>query len=452
MTIEEEYIARHPTSQQLYQQGLKVMPSGMGTDARRTVPFPIYVKRALGSKKWDVDGNEYIDLWSGHGGLLLGHNHPEVVAAVIEQVQKGFHYSACNEIELALAEQIVKMVPGADRVRWMGSGTEANMLAIRIARGYTGRKKVIKFRGHFHGFWNEGVLAVRPPFDSPMSIGVPQENLSNVLLADHNSSEDVRRLIEENDDVACVIMDPICHAFIMPNRPGFLEEVRQITREKGVVLIWDEVVSGFRLAPGGAQEVFGVIPDLTTFSKTVGCGLPYGAIAGKTEVMDVVSFTGDPEHDRFHRVISQGTHGGNAVVCACGLATLKVLATGEPQAHMNRIGTRLRDAMNEAARQQDVPACVYGDYSIGRIVVGIDCPEGARFDLTNPLFSDHERIDTGTPAKIRGKLYIAMLNNGIDYLAAGTYWLNAAVSETDVDRIATGFGRALASLKADGLL
>ncbi|MFH1003548.1 MAG: aminotransferase class III-fold pyridoxal phosphate-dependent enzyme [Chloroflexota bacterium] len=452
MTIETEYIAKHPTSAKLYQRGLKVMPSGMGTDARRTVPFPIYVNRAQGSKKWDVDGNEYLDLWSGHGGLLLGHNHPAVVAAVQEQLPKGFHYSACNELELEMAELVCKLVPCADKVRWATSGTEANMLAIRIARGYTGKKKVIKFRGHFHGYWNEGVLGVRPPFNSPMSIGVPEENLSNILLADHNSSEDVRRLIEENDDVACVIMDPICHAFIMPNRPGFLEEVRQITREKGVVLIWDEVVAGFRLAPGGAQEVFGVTPDLVAFSKTVGCGLPYGAVAGRAEVMAVMEYTGDAEHDRFHRVMSQGTHGGNAVVSACGLASLKILATGEPQARMNRIGAMLRDAMNQVSQKEGVPACVYGDYSIGRVVVGMASPEGARFDMTNSLFRDHEKIDAGTSAKVRGKLYLAMLNNGVDYLPAGTYWLNAAVSEKDVDRIAVGYGRSLASLKKDGMI
>jgi len=344
------------------------------------------------------------------------------------------------------------MVPCAEKVRWMASGTEANMLAIRIARGYTGKNKVIKFKGHFHGYWNEGILGVRPPFNVPMSIGVPVQNLNNVLLANHNSSEDVRHFIEETDDVACVIMDPICHAFVMPNRPGFLEEVRQITKEKGVILIWDEVVSGFRLAPGGAQEAFGVIPDLATFSKTVGGGLPYSAVAGKAEIMDVITFKGDPRLDRFHRVISQGTHSGNAVVCACALATLKLLATGEPQGYMNRIFKILRDAMNEVAQRHDVPVCVYGDYSIGRIVAGIECPEGPRFDITNPLFANHEKIDSGTPPYIRNKLHLAMLNEGVDKLSSGTFWLNAVISGQDIDRIANAFEKSLAKLKEEELL
>ncbi|MFH0913998.1 MAG: aminotransferase class III-fold pyridoxal phosphate-dependent enzyme [Chloroflexota bacterium] len=452
MTIEQEYIARHPTSKELYRRGLQVLVSGMGTDARRTVPFPIYVNRAAGSKKWDVDGHEYIDLWSGHGGLLLGHNHPAVVEAVKKQVDKGFHYSACNEVELEMAELIQKLVPCAGLVRWMASGTESNMLAIRIARGYTGKKKIIKLRGHFHGYWNEGVLAVAPPFDKPMSIGVPPENLQNVLLADPNDSEGIRRLIEEDGDVACVIMDPICHAFISPNRPGFLEEVRKITEEKGVVLIWDEVVSGFRLAPGGAQEAFGVVPDIATFSKTVGFGLPYSAVAGKKHIMEVMVFNGDPQHDRFNRVISQGTHGGNAVVCACGLASMKIIATGEPQRRMNYINKLLIEAMNDVVKKLGVPAVVYGDYSIGRLLAGVAAPQGHRFDVSNPLFADHEKIDAGMPAKLRNLTYISMLTNGVDYLPSGTYWLNAAVDEKDVDRICTAWEKTLLALREEKLV
>ena len=218
------------------------------------------------------------------------------------------------------------------------------------------------------------------------------------------------------------------------------------------MLIWDEVVSGFRLAPGGAQEAFGVTPDLAAFSKTVGCGLPYGAVAGKAALMDTITFREDAKFNRFQRVISQGTHGGNAAVCACGLATMKILATGKPHAHMNHIGALLRDAMNEAIKRQQVPACVYGDYSIGRIVVGLDSPEGARFDISNSLFADHTRIDAGTPPAIRGKLYLALLNHGVDSLSSGTYWLNAALTESDVGIIADGFEAALSDLKDDGLL
>ena len=452
MSIEEEYSATHPTSEKLYRRALSVMPSGIGHDSRRTKPFPIFINGAAGAKKWDVDGNEYVDLWCGHGGLLLGHCHPDVVAAVAAQIQNGFHFSALNEIELELAEMVTRLIPCAESVRWMQSGTEANMLAIRIARAYTGKNKVIKFRGHFHGYWNEGILAVLPPYNAPMSIGVPKENLSNVLLAAHNSSEDVRQLIEETNDVACVIMDPICHAFVRPNRPGFLEEIRQITREKGIVLIYDEVVSAFRLAPGSAQEAFGVIPDLATISKTLGNGLPISAVVGKKEIMDVVAFKDDPVQDRLQRVISQGTHSGNAVTCAGSLATLKILSTGKPQAHMNNIGAMVRKSLNQVIKKHDIPACVYGNYSIGRIFVSHDCPYVGSCDVTNCTYPDDEKADAGTPAKVRGKLYLAMLLNGVDYMQAGTYWLNAAITEEDVAKITDAFDRSLARLKEEKVL
>jgi len=452
MSIAEEYIATHPTSEKLYRRISAVMPSGIGHDSRRTKPFPIFVNRAAGSKKWDVDGNEYIDLWNGHGGLLLGHCHPEVVAAVADQIQRGFHFSALNELELELAEMVTRLMPCAESVRWMQSGTEANMLAIRVARAYTRKNKVIKFRGHFHGYWNEGLLAVAPPYDKPMSIGVPKENMSNVLLVDHNNSDDVRRLIEETNNVACVIMDPIGHAFVHHDRPGFLEEVRQITKEKGVVLIYDEVVSGFRLAPGGAQEAFGVIPDLATISKTLGSGLPGSAVVGKKQIMDVIAFKDDAKRDRFRRVISQGTHSGNAVVCACGLATLKILSTGEPQAHMNKMGTMLRKSMNEVIKKHDIPACVYGDYSIGRIFVSHDCPYVGRCDVTNCTYPDDAKIDAGTPPMVRDKLYLAMLLNGVDYMKFGTYWLNAAITEQDVTKITDAIDGSLVRLKEEKVL
>lgn len=452
MSIEEEYIATHRASERLYERISGVMPSGIGHDSRLTRPFPFFVNRAAGSKKWDVDGNEYIDLWGGHGGLMLGHCHPEVVSAVADQIQRGFHFSALNEIELELAEMVTRLMPCAESVRWMQSGTEANMLAIRIARAYTGKNKVIKFRGHFHGYWNEGVVAVSPPYDSPMSIGVPKENMANVLLADHNSIDDVRRLIDESGDVACVLIDPIGHGFVLPLQTGFLHEVREITREKGVILIFDEVVSGFRLAPGGAQEAFGVIPDLATVSKTLGGGLPCSAVAGRKEIMDMVAFKNDPKRDRFARVISQGTHSGNAVVCACGLATLKILSTGKPQSHANRMGAMVRKDLNEVVKRHGIPGCVYGGYSLGRIFLSHDCPDVGCCDATNCTNPNYERLDAGTPSPLRDKLYLAMLLNGVDYMKFGTCWFNAAMTEHDVAKITDAFDKSLARLKEEKVI
>ena len=450
--IEKEYIATRKESQKIYARAKEVIPSGISHDGRYMRPFPFYVEKADGARKWDVDGNELIDLWSGHGSLVLGHNHPDVVAAVIEQAKKGFHYSACNRLEVELAEMVRSLIPCAEKVRLMQSGTESNMLAIRIARAYTGKNKAIKFRGHFHGYWNEGVLAVRPPFDVPMSIGVPKENMGNMLLARHNNSDDIRQLINGTNDIACVIMDPAgAHGLTMANRPGFVEEVRQITKENGVVLIFDEVVSGFRYAPGGAQEVIGVTPDLTTLGKAIGGGLSLAALAGKREIMDVMEFTDDDHHNRFHRVIDQGTHSGGPVACAAGIAALKILSTGKPQTYINQLGAKMRKGMNEVIKRNDIPGCVYGNYSVNHAFLLHKCPQLGKCDTVNCTYPDHEEIDIGTPARVQRLLYIADVLQGFDH-GSGKFYLNAALSEQDVDTVIMAFDLSLKRLKAEKIL
>lgn len=451
--IEKEYIATRKTSQEYYRRAQQVIPSGIVHDGRYIKPFPFYVERAKGARKWDVDGNELIDLLSGHGSLVLGHSHPDVVAAVAEQVKKGFHYSACHQLEVELSEMVVKLIPCAEKVRLMQTGTEANQLAVRIARAYTGKNKVIKFKGHFHGYWNEGVLAVNPPFDIPMSIGVPKEDLSNVLLAHHNSSEDVRELIDETRDVACVIMDPAgAQSLTIANRPGFVEEVRQITKEKGVVLIFDEIVSGFRYAPGGAQEALGVTPDLTTLGKIIGGGLNMAAVAGKREIMKVLEFTEDANHNRFHRVIDQGTHSGSPVACAAGIATLKILSTGKPQTYMNNLGTKIRKGMNEVIKKHGIPGCVYGNYSINHFFLLHNCPHLGKCNTVNCTFPNHEIIGRGTPVQARRLLQLANILNGFDHFGFGMFVLNAAVSEHDTETVITAFDRSLTRLKEENIL
>ncbi len=449
MTIEEEYRLTRRRSESVYQRARKVMPSGIEHDARLVWPFPFYVERAEGARKWDIDGNELLDLWSGHGAFVLGHNPPEVITAVVQQIKRGFHYSSCNELQVELAELLVELLPGAEEVRYMQSGTEANMLAIRLARAYTGKNK---FRGHFHGYWNEGVVGVQPPYEVPMSIGVPKESTGNVILADHNNSRQVQKLIEETNDIACVIIDPSGHAFVLPFAPEFTKEVRQITEEKGVPLIFDEVVSAFRYGPHGMQGIVGVTPDLTTLAKTIGGGLPLSAVAGRKEIMELISFTKDPEQNRRHRVISQGTHSGNPVVCAAGLAYLKLLASGKPQAYINKLGAMLRKGMNEVVKKQAIAGCVYGHFSVARPFLSHDCPYLGECDGENCRCPDLAKLDAGSPLEVRRKLRLAMLLNGVDYLGGvGTMFLNAALTEQDIAKVIDAFDRSLARLKAEGL-
>jgi glutamate-1-semialdehyde 2,1-aminomutase len=372
---------------------------------------------------------------------------------VAQQIQKGFHYSACHEAQVELAELIVKLLPGAEELRYMQSGTEANMLALRMARAYTGKNKIIKFKGHFHGYWNEGVVGVRPPYEVPMSIGVPGGCRENILLADHNNGKQVERLIKEDGDVAGVIVDLTGHGFILPFDPDFGKDIRRITEDAGVVLIFDEVVSGFRYGPHGMQGIVGVTPDLTTLAKAIGGGLPLSAVVGKKEIMEMISFTDDQEQNRHRRVISQGTHSGNPVVCAAGLAYLKLLADGKPQAYINRLGAQLRKSMNEVLIEEGIAGCVYGRYSSVRIFLSHNCPYLGSCDRENCRFPDLARLDAGTPPGVGHKFHLAMLLNGVDYLSGlGAMFLNAALTERDIEKIAAAFGRSLARLKKEEVL
>lgn len=452
MTIEEEYIATHPKSQELFRRALKLIAGGVSHDARYIEPFPFYVAAANGSKQWDVDGNEYIDYQQGHESLILGHGHPAVVAAIKEQLSKGVNYGGCHELEIRLAELINEMVPCAERIRFSGSGGEANMLAVRLSRAYTGKSKIIKFRGHWHGGFPEGFIAVASPFDVPFSKGITEATRSDILLANQNSSDDVRRLIERND-VACVLMEPLgAHTAVMPSRPGFLEEVRQITKEKGVILIFDEVLSGFRFAPGGLQEALGIIPDLATLGKGLGGGLPVSAVVGRKEILGQLDFTGDLRHDRYERVRSQGSHSGLPLALAAAVATLEILKTGEVYTRLNRLGAVLKKGMNKQISQHNIPGCVWGRYGMVRYFLNHDCPQLGKCDFINCTYPDHEKIDAGMEPFLKRNLLLALLLNGIRPVKLGWLVVSGAHTEQDIEKTVDAFGRSLARLKREGVL
>ncbi len=449
MTIEEEYVATHPKSQELFRQAKELIPSGISHDGRYMTPFAIYMERGEGSKLWDVDGNEYIDYHPGMASQLLGHRHPAILAAIGKQLSKGIEFGSCDEMELRAAELIIEMVPCAEQVRFTGSGAEANMLAIRLARAYTGKDKVIRFRGSWHGGFGKGLTAVIAPFDLPYSGGLPRETFSNLLLADHNSADDIRGFAERGD-IACVLMEPGgAHTVVMPNRPGFLEEVSQITKENGIVLIFDEVATGFRSAPGGIQELLGVTPDLVTLGKSMSCGMAQSAVAGKKEIMEKLAFTGNSKYDKHYRVRSQGTHSGSPLILAVLIANLEVLKTGEIQARINRLGSILREGLNEKIKKHDIRGCVYGHSSTLRIFLDHDCPYMGKCDTRHCSNPDHEMLDRGTHPLLRRKLSMALYLNGI-YLNL-SHWIlpSGATTEQDIEKMVEGFNCCIERLKAE---
>jgi glutamate-1-semialdehyde 2,1-aminomutase len=448
-TIEQEYADARPKSKALYERALTLMPSGAAHDGRVFSPFPFYVARADGAYKWDVDGHRYIDGWSGHGAMILGHNHPAVLQAILEQATKGTHYSAGSEIEVRWAELIRSMVPGAERVRFTMTGTETTALAIRVARAHTGRNKIVKFRGHFHGLHDSVMAAVKDPFELPASAGVPGETLGLTLTARCNDIAQVKELLDEHE-VAAVILEPAAsRSMTVPTNPAFLKALRQLTRERGVVLIFDEVVTGFRLAPGGAQEYFGVTADLICLAKAVAGGLPGAALVGRVDLMDDVAFSGDAKRDRTQRVADQGTYSGTPLLAAAGVAALEVLRTGDVQKELNRIGDRLRDGLNETMKARGVRGCAYGISSIVRVFIGADAAELG----LDTYQADEARLDRGMGGALTAKLHLAMLNNGVDFnRGSAITWLNAAMTDTDIDFWVDAFDRALTRLKEDGAL
>ena len=285
--IEQRYIDLHPGSLERHARARDIFPDGVTHDGRRMSPFPIYATHGIGPHKWDVDGNRIIDYWTGHGSMILGHSHPEVVAAVASQMAKGTHLSASSDLEIKWGQQVQQLIPSAEKVRFHSSGTEATMMAIRMARAYTGKSKVIKFVEHFHG-WSD-YLSV----GSAGVGGIPQETKDTMIVLPPNDIGIVEKTLQDNPDVAAIILEPTgAHMGQIPVLPSFLGELRELTERTGVVLIFDEVVTGFRISKGGAQAYYGVTPDMTTMAKILGGGLPGGAVAGKADIINMIQARG----------------------------------------------------------------------------------------------------------------------------------------------------------------
>ena len=337
-------------SEQLFEAAQKVLPGGVNSPVRacRAVgTYPRFLEKGKGSRVWDADGTEYIDLICSWGPLILGHCNKAVETAVQEAVKKGLSFGAPTAIEVEMAELLAELVPSMEVSRLVSSGTEATMSAIRVARGYTRRDKIIKFRGCYHGH-SDGLLvkagSAALTTSVPDSAGVPADYTKNTLVAEYNNEESVRALFEANpDSIAAIIVEPVAAnmGVVLP-QDGFLTFLREITKQYGALLIFDEVITGFRLALGGAQQYFHVTPDLTTFGKIIGGGMPVGAYGGREDIMRMVSPDGP--------VYQAGTLSGNPIATAAGLATLRILR--EDTGIYDRLEARakkLADAVHVAA-------------------------------------------------------------------------------------------------------
>jgi glutamate-1-semialdehyde 2,1-aminomutase len=441
--IDDAFRKRFARSAELYDRSRQAIAGGITHDSRNFAPFPIYIERAEGGRKWDVDRNELVDHWMGHGSLLLGHNNPKVTAAVAEQVHKGTHYGACHELEVAWAEQIVRLIPSAEWVRFTMSGTESTMLAMRDARAFTGREKIIRFAGHFHGWHDYAMAGYQPPFDTPTSTGVPKAVSDSMLVAYPNNIDSVRELLDAHrGEVAAVILEPGGGSnAIIPTNVQFLKELRALTLERGVVLIFDEVITGFRYSPGGAQQVYGVTPDLTTLAKIVAGGLPGGAVVGKRDILQVQTFKGELHKDRFERVLQQGTFNANPLSAAAGLAALQIVGEGWVTEQANQLGEQLRVGLRDCLERRGVAGAVLGEFSVFQILLGEGMDDAAETTDVQRLMAGRGAVNT---------LRKAMLLNGVDLMRSGGF-TSIAHQDADISQTLGAFDRSLEALQREGL-
>jgi glutamate-1-semialdehyde 2,1-aminomutase len=343
-------------SQELYEESKKLLVGGVNSPVRAMKPYPFFVEKAAGCTLLDVDGNSYIDFCLGYGPLILGHANPNVIASVEKQLDHGWIYGTPTELEIKFANKVVSHVPSAEMVRFVNTGTEATMGAIRLARGFTGKKKFIKFEGAFHGAHDYVLVKAGSGATThgvPNSAGIPEETTKNTVLAPFNQEDAIEGIIKMEKDLACIILEPIIGnaGCIMP-KEGYLEFLREITQDNNVLLIFDEVITGFRLGLGGAQEYYGVTPDITTLGKILGGGLPIGCIASSREIMEKMSPLGN--------VYQAGTFNGNPLSMTAGLTAIGELEREGRYERLENLGNKMRKGLREISNNLGIETRVYG--------------------------------------------------------------------------------------------
>lgn len=444
-SIDAAYQEANPRSAALFAEQRRHVPGGFTHMSRQLAPFPLFVERNQGSRKWDVDGHEYRDYWLGHGALLLGHAHPAVLSALQEQAAKGSHAGGESPLVVEWARLITEMVPSAELVRFTSSGGEATQMALRIARAATGRDRILKFQGCFHG-WHDSVAAgVYPPYGVPLSPGIPAAVLEKTVAVPFHDLAAVERELEGRD-VAAVILEPGGpYNDTVPSDPAFLRGLRELTSAAGSVLVFDEVVTGFRYALGGVQETFKVTPDLTTLGKVIGGGLAAGAVAGRAELMELLAWRADPVWERGGMIPHPGTWNAAPIVAAAGVAALRTVRETGAVDRARELTDRLVDGFNAVFAELEVKAFAYNRASIFKTAPG-EPPALVRGDFSAAL-EEQDRLAAGWGA--RGPSFRkALLLEGVDLMRTGGF-LSSAHTEMDVDFTCSALERALLRLRAE---
>lgn len=440
--IVEEFIKAHPKSSKLHERALKVFAADGATHYSRILfPFLPYITHAKGSRKWDIDGNEYIDYLMGHGALILGHGHPDVVKAVQAQAALGTHFSSNHELEIQWAELILEMIPWAEKVEFFSSGMEANMMALRLGRTYTGRNSVLKFEEHFHG-WSDHLVEAGEP-------GVlPEDNLINTLAIPANDLNRLEQALATRKFAVLMTEGGGAHmGGQVPLDTTFVRAIPELVRRYGTVWCVDEVVTGFRDAPGGWQATVGVTPDLTTLGKCVAGGLGAGALVGKTDIMDALR----PKNEKNRSIRHSGTWNANPLTAAAGVAACRLLKSGEVQKKVNELAAFILEKGNEVLEEKGILGRLYGR-SIVHIYFGP--AELDPSDKTLPPTWDMSKIIPISKSPMRKRLCLHLLQRGVAVGVSGGrfFIMSIAHSRRDIDETIKAFGDSLDAMVTEGSL
>jgi len=422
------------SSKNLFARAKKFIPSGINSPVRYYDPYPFFVKKAKGSMIFDVDGKHYLDYCNAYGALLLGHGRKEIISDVKNQLDKGTLYCAPTEIEVDLSELISKNFPSMNKVRLVNTGSEATMTAIRLARGFTKKKKIIKFEGCYHGAHDYVLVKAgsgAAHIGIPVSEGSLDEVSKNTLVVQYNNSDELQSLVEKEDDIAAVIVEPVLAnmGLVLPGK-NFLNDIRKITREKDIVLIFDEVVTGFRMSPGGAQKYFSIKPDITTLGKALGNGFPIAAVGGKSEIMDMLSPEG--------KVYQASTYAGNPISVTAGVSSIRTMNKLQSKLYpqLEKNCSKLASAIRDMATDMKIPHQINSISSMFQI-----------------FFTDEKVVDYSSAKKADmikfKKLFETLLKNKV-FIAPSqfeTVFLSYAHSKDDIKNTITAYEKALRAVK-----
>jgi glutamate-1-semialdehyde 2,1-aminomutase len=448
-TIEQEFVETFKTSETQYRRAVEAIAGGVTHDVRYMKPFPLYIENATGSRKWDADGHELIDYVMGQGALLFGHGNGEIIDAVNQQMTRGTHYGAGHELEIEWGERIKQIVPSIDRVEFTSSGTEATLMAMRLARAYTGRDKILKFAGHFHGWHDYAMAGEQVPFDRKVP-GIPQAVTDTMVVSPVNDIEFVEQALAKGD-IAAVILEPSGASWAsIPVPPGFLKQLRDLTEKHDTVLIFDEVITGFRWAPGGKQESEGVTPDMTTLAKIVAGGLPGGAVGGRREIMDLLAFKDEPGWNAEKKVGHPGTYNANPLSAVAGATCLQMAANPRVQAKADEMASLVRAGFNKVLVDESIPGFVWGESSVFHVILGETCQNQTGGDLHMPEGVSPIRLKGGSDPKFDQALYQGMLLNGVDLFHGGGL-VSSVHTEKDVEATVDAFRKTVTRMRDEGL-